>query len=210
MQKCQMDNRTAQEERDAADKRRKAAEEAKANRSTKNAGGAVEGGVDNAVLDTLLEKLRNGDSVGRKSRKNRRVNGSAAAPRRKSVNEKDAIGAAFEPSLPEAGDKTADLARDMLAALKSDGFEAFTPTTASTPGRPGRRSRQRRRVVTEFGTEELIGSPTFSDDRELSGAEEGDVSGDRSRHSSRAGTPFEEGDPSHLFAGDADATIRQR
>ena len=205
-----MDNRAAQKEREAAEQRKKAAEEAKANRSARATDASSEGTADNAVLDTLLEKLRNGDSVGRRSRKNRRQNGNAASSRRTNVNGNDtSSGTSFEPNLPEAGDKTADLARDMLAALKSDGFEAFTPTTASTPGRQRRRSRQRRRIVTEFGTEEMVASPTFSEDREFSGAEEGYLSGERSRHSSRPGTPSDAED-SYLFAGDADATIRQR
>lgn len=177
------------------------------NRSKKNAENGDDGAGDNAVLDTLLEKLRNGDSVGRKSRKNRRPNGSNAPPLPDISTIKGPHDVNFEPTLPEAGDKTVDLARDMLAALKSDGFEAFTPTTSSRPDRTSRRSRQRRRVVSEFGAEEPIASPTFSDDRELSGVEEGDT---ESEMSPRPGTPSDGGDFNAAQNGDGDATIRQR
>ncbi|EJD02078.1 uncharacterized protein FOMMEDRAFT_87486 [Fomitiporia mediterranea MF3/22] len=208
--KCQNDNKSAQEERDAADRRRKAAEEAKANRSAKASTNGDSDAGDNSVLDNLLEKLRNGDSVGRKSRKNRHVNGKPAMSRRTNSSSKDdASDSAFEPALPEAGDKTVDLARDMLAALKSDGFEAFTPTTSTPkPDRAHRRSRPRRRIVTEFGAaEEMVTSPTFSDDRSI---EEGYISGDQSHASPRPRTPSDAGDFGYIRAEDADATIKQR
>ncbi|KAL5511448.1 hypothetical protein ACEPAH_4664 [Sanghuangporus vaninii] len=200
--KCQTDNRIAQEEREAADRRRKAVEEAKADRSARRQQAADDGGGDNAVLDNLLEKLRNGDSVGRKSRRNRRVKGSSAGSRRQTMDDNEPADAPFELSLSEAGDKTVDLARDMLAALKSDGFEAFTPTTPSRPDRRRRRSRPRR-IISEFGAEETMASPTMSDDREFSGAEGG---GDQYRTFSRPETPSEGGDFGQAIAEDAEAT----
>ena len=197
----------AQEERDAADKRRRAAEEARADRSARRQeAGDDGGGGDNAVLDNLLEKLRNGDSVGRKARRNRRPNGSSAGARRPTLSGNESDNAAFEPGLPEPGDKTVDLARDMLAALKSDGFEAFTPTTPTRPERRRRRSRPRR-IISEFGIAESIASPTLSDDREFSGAEDGD---DRYQTFSRPETPSEAGDFGQGLSEDADATVRRR
>ena len=146
--------------------------------------------------------------MGRRSRKNRRADGSAVPSRRPEVNGNDESDGTFEPSLPEAGDKTVDLARDMLAALKSDGFEAFTPSTPKSER--SRRTRRRRPIVTEFGAEEAIASPSMSDDPELSEIEEGYVSGDQHRMPSRPGTPASEGDADRTFTGDAEATIRRR
>ena len=161
LKKCQADNRSLQEEKEAADKRRKAAEEAKVNRSMRSAE-TEKTGEDNAVLDNLLEKLRKGDSVGRKSRKNRRANGkSSVAAQTKEVDAEASTVSALPP-LPEGADKTVDLARDMLAALKSDGFETFSSTSSTPrPARSARRARQRTRGFSEFGEPSPL-SPSFS------------------------------------------------
>ncbi|KAH8108487.1 hypothetical protein DFH11DRAFT_1096683 [Phellopilus nigrolimitatus] len=165
------------------------------------------GAGDNAVLDNLLEKLRNGDSVGRKSRKNRRPNGKAATPLRIKVDGKDTVKPGIEAALPAEGDKTIDLARDMLAALKSDGFEAFTPTSASRPERSTRRTRRRR--VTEFGTEESISSPTSDVREELGVEDEGEMAGGRLE--SGADSDGEDGiAPMYEDGEDGDATITER
>lgn len=87
---------------------------------------------DTAALDTLLEKLRNGDTVGRRAGRARR-----AAENRPAVSTLNADGT----PAPDAND-TADVARDMLARLQSDGFQAFTPTLPTTG--PRRQTRRRR------------------------------------------------------------------
>lgn len=121
--------------------------------------------------------MRNGDSVGRKSRRSRRTKEKQQADPSiiidgRGIDLPNIDGGATDQ------DKTADLARDMLAALKSDGFEAFTPTSPKAPIRSSRRLRQRR--VTEFGAALNPTSPNSSSDKELSETE------DREKHSSGA------------------------
>ena len=71
---------------------------------------------DISILDNLLEKLRNGDSVGRRPRRAWRTTdiSVAAIPARDSFTN-------------GPRDDAAEVARDMLARLQSDGFEAFAP-----------------------------------------------------------------------------------
>ena len=169
-------------------------------------------GEDNAVLDNLLEKLRNGDSVGRKSRKNRRANGKPTASTQ--IDEPDAEASTVNdlPPLPEGADKTADLARDMLAALKSDGFETFS-TTSSTPrpARSARRTRQRTRAFSEFGEPSPL-SPAFStlsDGRDFSDAES-DALDDRRTPSGGSVVLPDEIESVDTSEENPDATIRGR
>lgn len=117
------------------ERRKKAAEETKANRS-RAALESEQGTGDTSVLDNLLEKLRSGDTVGRKSRRNRQKHAQHASLQI-STGENVTEGP-FDPSVT-TGDDPGNVARDMLARLKSDGFEAFTPT------RPERMSRHQRR-----------------------------------------------------------------
>lgn len=192
-QKCQSENRAAQQEREALERRRKAVEEAKASRPSRSAGGGATDTGDNAVLDTLLEKLRNGDSVGRKSRRSRRTKDRQSTQSGSNVNGKAEV--SLDLGLPGVGDKTVDLARDMLAALKSDGFEAFTPAPSTTTNRNLRRSRQRR--VTEFGgTEEIPVSPNASDSQRVDGIFPGGI------------TSSEDEDEYSDHQDDPDATMR--
>jgi cytokinesis protein len=94
---------------------------------------------DDDVLDTLLEKLRNGDTVSRRNRRNR------------SGNEN-------RPSVPQSlnldGETpaAADVARDMLARLQSDGF--VTPASPTVP--VAQRRRRRRDIMSDSGE---LGSP---------------------------------------------------
>lgn len=129
------------------EKRRKAADDMKASRSKtalSDSNSQVTG--DASVLDNLLEKLRNGDSVGRKSRRNRQApGGRAAMPMTLDINTANGAGHEDAPSpsaLGVIGDDTADLARDMLARLKSDGF--VTPNSPRTERSSARRPRRRR------------------------------------------------------------------
>jgi cytokinesis protein len=85
------------------------------------------------VLDNLLEKLRNGDNVGRRARRarpNTELRNSQLTP----LN---------LDSLALAGTDTTVMALDMLAQLKSDGFDASSLTTPTSPTFPTRRRRRR-------------------------------------------------------------------
>lgn len=91
---------------------------------------------DTSVLDNLLEKLRNGDTVGRRARRPR-----PSAENRPPVPNLTTDGIVI------AGEDTADIARDMLARLQSDGFQAF-PTASAGPS--ARRQTRRRRTGTNL------------------------------------------------------------
>ncbi|KAJ7684827.1 hypothetical protein DFH06DRAFT_20524 [Mycena polygramma] len=123
--KCKAENQSLAEERLAVEKRRQAADDARANRQK-----VLEETVpneDDDVLDTLLEKLRNGDTVTRRNRRNRTGNEN-----RPSVPQSLNI----EGATPAA----ADVARDMLARLQSDGFVTpASPTVAVAQRRRRRR-----------------------------------------------------------------------
>ena len=144
----------AQREREVLERRRKEAEEVKASRSFRSSDGDDANAEDNAVLDNLLRKLWNGDSVGRRSRRNRPGKGANAAHIDPSTDNNTGVTLGIDE--PVIGDKTVNLARDMLAALKSDGFETFAPSSSTTTltKRSPRRSRHRRTATLEPGTEE--------------------------------------------------------
>lgn len=114
------------------EKRRQAADEIKASRQ--KAQDEAVPNEDDDVLDTLLEKLRNGDTVNRRTRRNRSGNDT-------------------RPSVPQSlngdGDTpaAADVARDMLARLQSDGFV----TPASPTVAVAERRRRRRDVASDNG-----------------------------------------------------------
>ena len=91
---------------------------------------------DNAALDTLLAKLRNGDSVGRKGRRARKTAAARASAVTPLTLNTDVLLTA------KSGDETVDIARDMLMRLKSDGFETATPSTPTAASM--RRSRRKR------------------------------------------------------------------
>jgi cytokinesis protein len=120
---------TAAEELKAREKRKQAADETKANRQKALDVSSTTENEDTSVLDNLLEKLRNGDTVGRRARRARpTADGQSKVP------------LTLVPE-PGANNDTVDIARDMLARLKSDGFEAFapSPTSPSVTTRPRRR-----------------------------------------------------------------------
>lgn len=117
------------------EKRRQAAEESRAHRQRVADDSTVQENEDTSVLDNLLEKLRNGDNVGRKTRRTRpgivsRVNAPLA------LNTE----ALLRPGTG-TGDDTVDIAKDMLARLKMDGFDALPPAspTSSSASRMSRR-----------------------------------------------------------------------
>ena len=145
-QKCQTENQTAADERIASEKRKQALEETKANRQKALEASSVE--EDQDVLDALLAALRNGDPV-RKSRRRR----ASVKPNRPAAP----LPLSLDGGTIAGGD-TADVARDMLARLKSDGFTPMTmPTTPTAP--TSQRRRQRRRAENRSNGGELLGSP---------------------------------------------------
>jgi len=129
---------------------------------------------DTSVLDTLLEKLRNGDTVGRRAGRRR------AAEKFSAVSSN--LNADGTPA-PDAND-TADIARDMLARLQSDGFQAFTPTSPTTG--PRRQTRRRRN----------------GNGLSMSGISEIDLASPGMRNESLLEIPFDPG--SHITDSDAE------
>jgi len=153
--KCKSDNQTAAEEQLAMQKRKQAMEESKITRQkaqeASSNGTPGQEDEDTSVLDTLLEKLRNGDTVGRRAGRARR-----AAENRPAVP--SSLTADGTPA-PDAND-TADIARDMLARLQSDGFQAFTPSSPTTGSRRQTRRRRNGNGLSISGISELdLASP---------------------------------------------------
>ncbi len=154
-QKCRNDNQAIAEERTAMEKRKQAAEEAKATRQKAKQEAATQSTADTEALDSLLEKLRAGDGVGRKARR----------PRPSAGNKQPAPLTLDTQGLSDTGGSSdpANLARDMLARLKSDGFEALTPSspTAGPSTRASRRSRRRGESTTFKGIADELSASQF-------------------------------------------------
>jgi cytokinesis protein len=132
-----MDNQTFAEQKAAAERRKQQAEDARAARA-KAANATAE---DSTMLDSLLEKLRSGESVKGRTGKTRR--GERAKPGPSPLSLPDA----------SAGD-TADIAKGMLAALKSDGFDASSvPLSPTFKVEPTRSRRTRIRSDPELAEE---------------------------------------------------------
>ncbi|KAF8061453.1 hypothetical protein FPV67DRAFT_279876 [Lyophyllum atratum] len=153
--KCQAENQTAADERLAVEKRKQVIEEQKQNREKALNDAMPDENSD--VLDTLLEKLRNGDTVGRRARRTRPT-ADARPPAPLSLT--------LENSLP-SGD-TVDLARDMLARLQSDGFTAPISPTA-----PVTQRRRRRRTDTASNGGDNPGSPLMTEIHDIKEEEPG-------------------------------------
>ncbi|KAH9927040.1 hypothetical protein B0H21DRAFT_763729 [Amylocystis lapponica] len=118
------------------------------NRELITEGTADQDDEDTSVLDTLLEKLRNGDNVGRKSRR-ARSKGSRRSTAPPPLSTDILLG-------PDSGTDTADIARDMLARLKSDGFSTVTPVSPTGPSATRRTRRRRGSIIKELsGSEQL-------------------------------------------------------
>jgi cytokinesis protein len=122
-----MDNQSFAEQKAAADRRKQQVEDAKAAR-VKAVNTATE---DSTMLDSLLEKLRSGESVKGRTGKTRRGERQKPGP--------------SPLTLPDAsvGD-TADIAKGMLAALKSDGFDPTSMPSSPTSKAEYTRSRRAR------------------------------------------------------------------
>ncbi|KIJ69530.1 hypothetical protein HYDPIDRAFT_106175 [Hydnomerulius pinastri MD-312] len=131
--KCKTENQSAAEEKLAMEKRKEAMAQSRAHRQNAAQQEAGPPEEDNAVLDNLLEQLRNGDTVGRRTRRARpsRPDGKPAVP----LIDTSAI------------TDTGNLAQNMLAALQAGGFGAgialpSSPTTSIAPRRRARRRTQ--------------------------------------------------------------------
>lgn len=132
-----MDNQTFAEQKAAADRRKQQAEDVKAARA-KAVNVAAE---ESTMLDSLLEKLRSGESVKGRTGKTRRGERQKPGP--------------SPLTLPDAsvGD-TADIAKGMLAALKSDGFDLTSiPLSPTSKAEPTRSRRARIRSDPELAEE---------------------------------------------------------
>jgi len=122
VQKCQAENRSAAEEKQAMEKRRQAMAESRMHRQ--NVQQSLPDEEADGVLDNLLEKLRKGDSIVR--RKNRKLDTSVPPPLIDTTTFAD----------------TAVRAKDMLAQLQANGFETSLPASPTSTV-PRRRARKR-------------------------------------------------------------------
>ncbi|QRW27647.1 cytokinesis protein sepA [Rhizoctonia solani] len=141
--KCQTDNRTAAEEKVVAEKRRQYAEESRLARQKAREEETVRDPQDAAILDTLLERLRNGDTMPR-TRKSRRTRpsvhrlpaaltmaGSTTVSEGALSGIGDNAGAMKSDDAIAPAEVVADKAKDMLAELRQAGFGASLPSPNS-------------------------------------------------------------------------------
>lgn len=163
-QKCQIDNQTAAGEKLAIEKRKQALEENKISRE--NARNAALPDPDSDVLDTLLEKLRSGDTVGRRVRRTRpSAEPRSIAPLALTLDESVGLG---NTTVDRARDMLARLQSngDVLAGLQSDGFVIPpSPTVAAS-------QRRRRRRTENHNSGEMPGSPLTTEIHEIQEEEE--------------------------------------
>ncbi|PVF99010.1 actin-binding FH2 [Serendipita vermifera] len=147
-QKCKNENRTAAEERAAAERRRQQVEEAKAARA--KADTSQVGPEDTQMLDSLIEKLRAGDSVKGRATRKRNAKDRSARPAPSPLSLALLTEGGGDGPSGDAG----DLARGMLAALKSDGFapenmDAIVPIPMSSSTTPMSPTRRRARIKSD-------------------------------------------------------------
>jgi cytokinesis protein len=115
---------------------------------------------ETAALDNLLEKLRNGDNVGRRARRARPSAASISTREPSSLQLPDK-GKDLSP-VSALGSTTADIARGMLEQLKTNGFvsETFTPLSPTTTPAPKRRRLRTGNLTAAFAAElEAAGNP---------------------------------------------------
>ncbi len=185
-QKCQIENRTAAEERLAVEKRKKAAEDARSNRKRATEDVLAQEAEETAALDNLLEKLRNGDNIGRRAR---RARPSAVSTREPALPPSDKEAPSPPISSALGGSTAADIALGMLEQLKTNGFvsESFGPVSPTTVSAPRRRRLRPGTMAAALAAEleaagSLLGSPlsspgmaglgTFQDDGSDTGRED--------------------------------------
>lgn len=121
-------------------KRKQALEESKANRRKE---ASVITDEDDGALDRILEDLRNGDTITRKSRRRRpTAEPNTTVPR----------GLNLELSNPD--NDMSVIARDMLARLQSDGFGA--PPSPTSSRRRRRRTERQSEAEKDIPTSPLV------------------------------------------------------
>lgn len=135
-------------------------EDAKANRKKVAEEALAQEAEETAALDTLLEKLRNGDNVGRRARRTRpsAASMSMREPPVLQLPDKDKE----LPPVSALGGTTADIARGMLEQLKTNGFvsETFAPLSPTTASAPRRRRLRTGNLAAAFAAElEAAGDP---------------------------------------------------
>jgi cytokinesis protein len=107
---------------------------------------------DDAVLDNLLEKLRSGDTVTRRARWGR------PKPDTRPIIPPLDTAVLFDTTVPL---DTVDVARDMLAQLKRDGFGTSIPSSPTVSSAPRRRTR-RKTDLGDFDSQTDLLSPVIS------------------------------------------------
>ncbi|KAJ8586808.1 actin-binding FH2, partial [Rhizopogon salebrosus TDB-379] len=148
--KCKTENQTAAEEKAAVEMRKQAmAESRQLRQNAKDAGPKEE---DDAVLDNLLEKLRSGDTVTRRARR------GCPKPDTGPIIPPLDTAAPFDTTVPL---DTVDVARDMLAQLKRDGFGASIPSSPTVSSAP-RRQMRRKTDLGDFDSRPDLLSPVMS------------------------------------------------
>ena len=153
------------------EKRKRHAEEMKASRLAADSTASSSEPADTSALDNLLEKLRNGDSVGRKARRNRVI---TPTPVITSETASDLVNG--DPS---------DLAKDMLARLKSEGFDGPLSPIPPSPRSMRHQSRRNRLRMSDFsGTANALDEESEVDVEHASSSEFDDVNQTLSRRSS--------------------------
>jgi cytokinesis protein len=112
---------------------------------------------ETAALDNLLEKLRNGDNVGRRAR---RARPSVISTREPTLPSPDND----MPPASALGGTTADIARGMLEQLKTNGFvsDTFAPLSPTIPSAPRRRRLRTGNLAGIAAELEAAGSPLSS------------------------------------------------
>lgn len=117
-------------------------EEARANRKDKAEQNEEEG----AIMDALLEKLRNGDTVRR---------------RRRGPGERPAI--TLNDGAAQPGNETAVMALDMLQRLQSDGFIPPPTPTTNTLNQKYKRRRTEKSFSVSGSSSPMPSSPLATD-----------------------------------------------
>lgn len=159
--KCQSENQNAAEEKAVAERRRQHAEESRVAREKALNEGTVRDPQDAAILDTLLERLRNGDTMPRKARRTRpsvhRLPAaltltSNTAGSESALSELGVNGGALSDDGTAPVEVVADRAKNMLAELHQAGFGAPAPSPglmATLPRGPRTGSTRRARARAE-------------------------------------------------------------
>lgn len=142
------------EERAAVEKRRQQQEEFKASKAKATDSSPLES-QDTSVLDDLLDKLRSGDAIAGRRTRRQRLGPASRTP--------------GPLILPTGEGDAADIAKDMLARLKSDGFDAKIPLSpgldpSKRRARPRHNSASDRQVTETAEGDQSLNGPLSPND----------------------------------------------